>query len=129
MSPSGKAASAAGTAPSNLILPGRYILQPEVMEILATQEKGTGGEIQLTDAMASMIGLQPFHGVTFDGRRFDCGSKAGYVEAHLALALERKDLSAQIHKFADHELSLHSARTEALNGDLISAQRGPALMA
>src|SRR3546814_3231157 len=71
---------APGTAPFNLILPGRYILQPEVMKILETQEKGAGGEIQLTDAMASMIGTQPFHGVTFDGRRFDCGSKAGNIE-------------------------------------------------
>src|SRR3546814_18155728 len=62
---------APGTAPFNLILPGRYILQPEVMKILETQEKGAGGEIQLTDAMASMIGTQPFHGVTFDGRRFE----------------------------------------------------------
>ena len=87
---------AAGTAPSNLILPGRYILQPDVMTILETQEKGAGGEIQLTDAMASMIGKAPFHGVTFDGRRFDCGSKIGYVEANLALALERDDMAKEI---------------------------------
>ncbi|MDZ7895650.1 MAG: UTP--glucose-1-phosphate uridylyltransferase [Sphingobium sp.] len=87
---------AAGTAPSNLILPGRYILQPDVMTILETQEKGAGGEIQLTDAMASMIGKAPFHGVTFDGRRFDCGSKIGYVEANLALALERHDMAKEI---------------------------------
>ena len=87
---------AAGTAPSNLILPGRYILQPDVMSILETQEKGAGGEIQLTDAMASMIGKAPFHGVTFDGRRFDCGSKIGYVEANLALALERDDMAKEI---------------------------------
>lgn len=86
----------AGTAPSNLILPGRYILQPDVMKILETQEKGAGGEIQLTDAMASMIGHAPFHGVTFDGRRFDCGSKIGYVEANLALALERDDMAKEI---------------------------------
>ncbi|MPT46869.1 MAG: UTP--glucose-1-phosphate uridylyltransferase [Sphingobium sp.] len=91
---------AAGTAPSNLILPGRYILQPEVMQILETQEAGAGGEIQLTDAMASMIGQQPFHGVTFDGQRFDCGSKAGYIEANLALALERDDIGAHIREFA-----------------------------
>jgi UTP--glucose-1-phosphate uridylyltransferase len=91
---------AAGTAPSNLILPGRYILQPEVMKILATQEKGAGGEIQLTDAMAAMIGTQPFHGLTFDGRRFDCGSKAGYVEANLALALEREDIGEYIREVA-----------------------------
>ncbi|WP_022682469.1 UTP--glucose-1-phosphate uridylyltransferase [Sphingobium bisphenolivorans] len=97
---------APGTAPSNLILPGRYILQPEVMKILETQEKGAGGEIQLTDAMASMIGQQPFHGVTFDGRRFDCGSKAGYIEANLALALEREDLGEHIREFAMSELGI-----------------------
>src|SRR3546814_8000777 len=97
---------APGTAPFNLILPGRYILQPEVMKILETQEKGAGGEIQLTDAMASMIGTQPFHGVTFDGRRFDCGSKAGYIEANLALALGREDLGEHIRKFALAELGV-----------------------
>jgi len=91
---------APGTAPSNLILPGRYILQPEVMTILATQAKGAGGEIQLTDAMASLIGQQPFHGMTFEGHRFDCGSVAGYVEANLALALERKDIGPHIRDFA-----------------------------
>jgi dTDP-glucose pyrophosphorylase len=68
-------------APSNLIISGRYILQPEVMRVLEGQEKGAGGEIQLTDAMAQMIGQQPFHAVKFAGRRFDCGSKAGFVEA------------------------------------------------
>lgn len=96
---------APGTAPSNLILPGRYILQPEVMKILETQEKGAGGEIQLTDAMASLIGRQSFHGVTFDGRRFDCGSKAGYIEANLSLALEREDLGDHIRRFATEELA------------------------
>ena len=85
---------AAGTAPSNLILPGRYILQPEVMRILETQEAGAGGEIQLTDAMAQMIGKQPFHGMTFDGKRYDCGSKQGYVEANLALALADPEIGA-----------------------------------
>lgn len=89
-----------GTAPSNLIIAGRYILQPQVMTVLETQEKGAGGEIQLTDAMAAMIGQQPFHGVTFQGKRFDCGSKAGYVEANLALALEREDIGAHIREFA-----------------------------
>tara|TARA_R110000782_G_scaffold49622_3_gene107937 strand:- start:1293 stop:2162 length:870 start_codon:yes stop_codon:yes gene_type:complete len=91
---------APGTAPSNLIIAGRYILQPEVMKILETQETGAGGEIQLTDAMAAMIGNQPFHGVTFDGRRFDCGSKAGYIEANFALALEREDIGPHIRQFA-----------------------------
>jgi UTP--glucose-1-phosphate uridylyltransferase len=79
-------------APSNLIVSGRYILQPEVMRTLEGQEKGAGGEIQLTDAMARMIGTQPFHAVTFAGKRYDCGSKAGFVEATLAIALERDDL-------------------------------------
>ena len=83
-------------APSNKIVSGRYILQPEVMEILDGQEKGAGGEIQLTDAMAKLIGKQPFHAVTFAGRRFDCGSKLGFVEATLALALERPDLGGDV---------------------------------
>lgn len=83
-------------APSNLIISGRYILQPEVMRTLEGQEKGAGGEIQLTDAMARMIGSQPFHAVTFTGRRFDCGSKAGFVEATLSLALERPDMADDV---------------------------------
>ncbi len=91
---------APGTAPSNLIIAGRYILQPEVMGYLSRHEKGAGGEIQLTDAMAAMIGRQPFHGVTFEGQRFDCGSKAGYIEANLALALEREDIGPHIREFA-----------------------------
>ncbi len=80
-------------APSNLIISGRYILQPEVMRTLENQGKGAGGEIQLTDAMARMIGGQPFHAVTFAGRRYDCGSKAGFVEATLELALAREDMA------------------------------------
>jgi UTP--glucose-1-phosphate uridylyltransferase len=96
---------AAGTAPSNLILPGRYILQPEVMRILETQEAGAGGEIQLTDAMAQMIGKQPFHGVTFDGKRYDCGSKQGYVEANLAMALADPDIGSDIRAMAEKLLA------------------------
>jgi UTP--glucose-1-phosphate uridylyltransferase len=76
-----------GSAPSNLMLPGRYILQPEVMRALDAHEKGAGGEIQLTDAMARLIGTQDFHGFAFDGERHDCGEKAGFVIANLALAL------------------------------------------
>jgi UTP--glucose-1-phosphate uridylyltransferase len=87
-------------APSNLIISGRYILQPEVMRVLEGQEKGAGGEIQLTDAMASMIGSQPFHAVTFDGARYDCGSKAGYIQANLAVALERPDMADEVRAFA-----------------------------
>ena len=88
-------------APSNKIVSGRYILQPEVMRVLEGQEKGAGGEIQLTDAMARMIGQQPFHAVTFAGRRFDCGSKTGFVEATLALALERPDMGAEVRAIAE----------------------------
>jgi UTP--glucose-1-phosphate uridylyltransferase len=87
-------------APSNLIVSGRYILQPEVMRILEGQEKGAGGEIQLTDAMAQMIGQQPFNAVTFTGNRYDCGSKVGYIEANLALALQRPDMAEQIRAIA-----------------------------
>ena len=83
-------------APSNLIISGRYILQPEVMRTLETQGKGAGGEIQLTDAMARMIGDQPFHAVRFAGRRYDCGSKAGFVEATLELALARPDMADDV---------------------------------
>jgi UTP--glucose-1-phosphate uridylyltransferase len=88
-------------APSNKIISGRYILQPEVMRTLENQEQGAGGEIQLTDAMARMIGEQPFHALTFAGRRFDCGSKTGFVEATLALALERDDIGAEVRRIAE----------------------------
>ncbi|HVF95459.1 MAG TPA: UTP--glucose-1-phosphate uridylyltransferase GalU [Sphingomonas sp.] len=89
-----------GKAPSNLMIPGRYILQPEVMRILETQAAGAGGEIQLTDAMAQLIGSQPFHGFTFDGDRYDCGDKAGYIQANLALALARDDIGPAVRAFA-----------------------------
>ena len=91
---------AKGTAKSNLMTPGRYILQPEVMRILDNPVRGAGGEIQLTDAMAQLIGKQPFHGYTFDGRRFDCGDKAGFIQANLALALERPDIGPAVRRFA-----------------------------
>jgi UTP--glucose-1-phosphate uridylyltransferase len=87
-------------APSNLIISGRYILQPEVMRVLENQGKGAGGEIQLTDAMARMIGQQPFHAVTFAGKRYDCGSKTGFVEATLAIALEREDMADEVRAIA-----------------------------
>jgi UTP--glucose-1-phosphate uridylyltransferase len=88
-----------GTAPSNLMLPGRYILQPEVLGELDRQETGAGGEIQLTDAMARLIGRQPFHGFTFEGQRFDCGHAAGFVIANLALALERGDVAPALREY------------------------------
>ena len=91
-------------APSNLIISGRYILQPEVMRVLEHQGKGAGGEIQLTDAMAQMIGQQPFHAVTFAGKRYDCGSKLGFIEATLAIALEREDLRDDVRAMAERLL-------------------------
>jgi len=86
-------------APSNLGVIGRYILQPEVMQILDKGETGAGGEIQLTDAMAQLIGKQPFHATTVDAARYDCGDKAGYVIANMALALEREDIGPAIREF------------------------------
>ena len=80
-------------APSNLTVIGRYVLMPEVMSFLARLEKGAGGEVQLTDAMAKLIGTQPFHGLRYEGKRFDCGDKAGYLEAQVAFALKRPDLA------------------------------------
>jgi UTP--glucose-1-phosphate uridylyltransferase len=86
-------------APSRLGVIGRYILQPEVMQVLDQQEPGAGGEIQLTDAMAKLIGRQPFHAVKVDAVRHDCGDKMGYVLATLALALEREDLGPKVREF------------------------------
>ena len=88
-----------GTAPSNLMLPGRYILQPEVMEVLGTVGRGAGGEIQLTDAMAELIGRQPFHGFAFEGERHDCGHKLGFVIANLALALRQDDVAPALRDY------------------------------
>ena len=88
-----------GTAPSNLMLPGRYILQPEVMRELDAQETGAGGEIQLTDAMARLIGKQPFNAFTFEGERYDCGSAAGFVIANIALALGRPDVEPKVREY------------------------------
>jgi UTP--glucose-1-phosphate uridylyltransferase len=86
-------------APSRLSVIGRYILQPEVMSILERGERGAGGEIQLTDGMAGLIGTQPFHAVTVDAVRHDCGDKAGFVLANLALALDRPDLAPRIEEY------------------------------
>ena len=79
-------------APSRLAVIGRYLLMPEVFAVLDAQKPGAGGEIQLTDAMAALIGRQPFHGYRFEGRRFDCGDKLGYLEAIVAMASKRADL-------------------------------------
>ena len=79
-------------APSRLAVIGRYVLLPEIFAILDRQKPGAGGEIQLTDAMAALIGHQPFHGYRFEGQRFDCGDKLGYLEAIVAMASRRADL-------------------------------------
>jgi UTP--glucose-1-phosphate uridylyltransferase len=86
-------------APSRLAAIGRYILQPEVMGVLSAHKRGAGGEVQLTDAMAELIGQQPFHGFTYSGRRFDCGDKAGHINANIALALERADIGPDVRAF------------------------------
>lgn len=82
-------------APSNLKITGRYILQPEIMEILKTQAAGAGGEIQLTDAMATLMGQQKFHAYEYEGQDYDCGSKIGYFEAVLAYAKDHPEIGAQ----------------------------------
>ncbi len=86
-------------APSNLSVIGRYVLLPEVVKYLAQMERGAGNEVQLTDAMAKMIGNTPFHGLKFEGRRFDCGDKIGFLEAQIAFGLARPDLSALVREF------------------------------
>lgn len=87
-----------GNAPSNLHITGRYILQPEIFDLLERQEHGAGGEIQLTDAMLAMLGRsnQPFFAVRFDGSIYDCGSKLGFLTANIAYGLERGDLEPQL---------------------------------
>ena len=83
-------------APSNLAVIGRYILQPEIFQLLASQEAGAGGEIQLTDSMARMIGKVPFHGLRFEGTRYDCGDKAGFIAANVSLALANPLIGASV---------------------------------
>jgi UTP--glucose-1-phosphate uridylyltransferase len=80
-------------APSNLIITGRYILQPSIFDVLASQTRGTGGEIQLTDAMIELAKSEPFYALQFDGRSFDCGSKVGFLAANVSYALAREDLA------------------------------------
>jgi UTP--glucose-1-phosphate uridylyltransferase len=86
-------------APSRLGVIGRYILQPAVMKVLSAQEPGAGGEIQLTDAMAKLIGKQPFHALKVEAERYDCGDPAGFVTANLAMALQRDDVAPKIREF------------------------------
>ncbi len=86
-------------APSNLSVIGRYVLLPDVIRYLDRMERGAGNEVQLTDAMAKMIGHTPFHGLRYEGRRFDCGDKVGFLEAQIAFALKREDLGPAVRAF------------------------------
>lgn len=83
-------------APSTAAVIGRYVLQPDVFDHLSNHETGAGGEIQLTDAMARMIGAAPFHGFRFEGTRFDCGDKVGFLHANMAFAMARPDMAAEV---------------------------------
>ena len=83
-----------GTAPSNLIVSGRYILQPEIFELLSNQERGAGNEIQLTDSMFRLMETQSFHALEYDGVTYDCGDKIGLLRANVALALKDPELGA-----------------------------------
>jgi UTP--glucose-1-phosphate uridylyltransferase len=85
-----------GTAPSNLHITGRYILQPEIFGLLARQQRGAGGEIQITDSMIELQKMQPFHAVRFDGTIYDCGAKIGFLMANVAYALERDDIGPEL---------------------------------
>lgn len=83
-------------APSNLSITGRYVLQPEIFNILETQERGAGGEIQLTDGMLKLAQSQPFYGFKFKGKSYDCGSKSGFLAANIAYAMDRPDLAESL---------------------------------
>ena len=91
-------------APSNIAVVGRYIITPEVFETLAAQERGAGGEIQLTDALAKQIGSAPFTGVRFSGERFDCGSKLGFLQANVAFGLNNGTLEGDLRSWLEERL-------------------------
>ena len=88
-------------APSTLSITGRYILQPEVFEYLSAFERGAGNEIQLTDSMAKLIGRQPFHGIRYDGKEYDCGSRLGFIEANIAYGLSDPSIADSVRKILD----------------------------
>jgi UTP--glucose-1-phosphate uridylyltransferase len=98
-------------APSTLSIIGRYILQPEIFGALSKFETGSGGEIQLTDAMAKLIGTQPFHGFRFEGERFDCGSQLGLIEATVEYALRSKQIGPQIRTLLQARLAADNLLT------------------
>ncbi|MEP9399385.1 UTP--glucose-1-phosphate uridylyltransferase GalU [Mesorhizobium sp. KR2-14] len=104
---------APAAAPSNYYINGRYILQPEVFDILATQERGAGNEIQLTDAMKRLSESQAFHAHHFKGRMFDCGSKEGFIQANVAFALERSDIRGLVFEPIAQMIASQTRRNEA----------------
>ena len=104
---------APAAAPSNFYITGRYILQPQVFELLAKQERGAGGEIQLTDAMRRLAESQDFHAHPYNGRTFDCGSKEGFIQANVAFALARSDVRDLVFEPIAELVSLHERRSEA----------------
>jgi UTP--glucose-1-phosphate uridylyltransferase len=97
----------AGTSPSNLAISGRYILQPEIFDLLAKQERGAGGEIQLTDSMIALMGKQDFFAHRFDGNIYDCGMKSGFLMANVAYALARPDIAPGFRAELDAFLKQH----------------------
>jgi len=102
-----------GTAPSNYIISGRYILQPQVFDLLSTQERGAGNEIQLTDAMVRLSQSQAFYAQPFNGRMFDCGSKEGFIQANIAFALSRDDMKGPVFEMLQEFVRTHERREVA----------------
>ncbi|TCR71844.1 UTP--glucose-1-phosphate uridylyltransferase GalU [Rhizobium sp. BK376] len=100
-------------APSNFYLNGRYILQPEIFDILANQERGAGNEIQLTDGMLRLSQAQAFHAQAYEGRTFDCGSKQGFIEANVAFALARADIGDLVYDSIKHMVLTHEPQVRA----------------
>jgi UTP--glucose-1-phosphate uridylyltransferase len=96
---------APGSEPSNLFISGRYVLNPEIFDVLAERERGAGGEIQLTDAMHRLMGTQPFYALEYDGVTYDCGDKLGWLRANVAMALKREDLARLIHGAPENGLA------------------------
>ena len=105
------------TAPSNLAIVGRYVLQPRVMDYLGASTVNAGSEIQLTDSMAKMIGDAPFHGLHLRGRRFDCGTKVGFLEANIAFALQRADMANEVRVRIESLLTEHQATDLPIESD------------
>ncbi len=100
-------------APSNYYLNGRYILQPQIFELLESQERGAGNEIQLTDSMQKLLKVQPFHAHPYQGRTFDCGSKRGFIEANVAFAMMRSDMSGDLAVTIQELLDAHATKVRA----------------